>query len=256
VKNRGRQVPLGAAGRGMESSSGDITLKVFRFDPEDGRPPRYDRFAVEARPGTSLLEALTEIAERQDHSLAFRYSCRGAVCGSCAMWIQGRPRLACRTQLQDLKGEVLVAPLPHLTVLKDLVVDMAPFYQRLEAIMPYLIRRTPPPEKEFLQSPQERRVLDEVTDCIWCGACYSSCPIVRQGPSYLGPAALLLSYRFAADTRDEGGKERLSAIVRENGVWRCRTVFNCAEVCPKKINPARAIEALKRKALTRRFKLW
>ena len=233
-----------------------LTLKVFRFDPEAGGPPYYDRFPVEPMPGMSLLEALTEIAERQDPSLAFRYSCRGAVCGSCAMSVQGRPRLACQTQLKDLRGEVLVAPLPHLPVIKDLVVEMEPFYQRFEEIMPYLVRRTPPPERELLQAPGERRLLDEVADCIWCGACYAFCPLVRQGPSYLGPAALLQAYRFAADTRDEGGRERLRLVDREEGIWRCHTVFNCVEVCPKKINPARAIQALERKALLGRFKLW
>ena len=233
-----------------------LTLKVFRFDPEAGTPPHYDSFSVEARPGMTVLDALLEVAERQDTSLAFRYSCRGAVCGSCAMSIQGQPRLACQTQLKDLQGEVLVAPLPHLPVIKDLVVEMETFYQRFEEIKPYLIRGTPLPEKELLQSPRERRLLDEVTDCIWCGACYASCPIVRQGPSYLGPAALLKAYRFAADTRDEDGRERLKLIDREEGAWRCHTVFNCVEVCPKKINQARAIQALKRKALFGRFKLW
>ena len=241
---------------GSQKILNQVSLRVFRYDPEEGLPAHYDTFPVEVRPGLTVLEGLLQVAEGQDPSLAFRYSCRGAVCGSCAMYINGHIRLACQTQLQDLASvEVLVAPLPHLPVLKDLVVDMEPFYRKFEEILPYLISKSAP-EKEFLQTPKERKALDEVTDCIWCAACYSSCPINRQSPTYLGPAALTQAYRFAADTRDQGGRERLKAVDREEGLWRCHTVFNCVEVCPKKINQTRAIEGLRRKALRERLKLW
>lgn len=232
-----------------------VRLRVFRFDPGKDPSPHYDTFSVETWERMTVLEALFEVLEKQDNSLAFRFACRGAVCGSCAMFISGDYRLACQTQLAQIKQrEIWVAPLPHLPIIKDLVVDMEPFYQKLEAIMPYLKGEATPPEREYLQTPQQRKALDEVTDCVWCAACHSACPITWTDKDYLGPAALTTAFRFVADSRDQAKAERLRLIDRENGIWRCHTIFNCVEACPKKINPTRAIERLRLKALAQRMK--
>lgn len=231
-----------------------FTLKLLRFDPDRDTTPHYDRFTIPLREGMTVLEALFYVVEELDPSLSFRYSCRGAVCGSCAMYINGSNRLACQTLIASLKAaEVEVAPLPYLPLLKDLVVEMAPFYQKMEEVHPYLITHDTPPEKEHLQSPKQRKKLDSVTDCIWCAACYSACPIVWTDPDYLGPAALVKAHRFAVDSRDQGGAERLKATDAEEGLWRCHTVFNCVEACPKEINQTEAIEGLRRRTLKRRL---
>jgi len=167
-----------------------------------------------------------------------------------AVYINGSYRLACGTQVSDFKGkEIVISPLPHLQVIKDLVVDMEPFFAKYGAIKPYLINNTPPPEKERLQSPKERKRIDEMIDCILCACCYSSCPSVWTDPAYKGPAAVLKANRFLADSRDNGTKERMPALDDEDGVWRCHTIFNCVEACPKDINPTDAIQQAKRKAL-------
>lgn len=236
------------------AAGGKVRFKVFRFDPDKDSQPHYDFFSVSLREGMTVLEGLFDILEKQDNSLAFRYSCRGAVCGSCAMFISGAYRLACQTQIARLKGEVItVSPLPRLGVIKDLVVDMAPFFEKYERIMPYLQAGTPP-EKEYLQSPRQRKALNEVIDCILCGACYSACPMTWTNRDYLGPAALAKVYRFVADSRDEAAAERLRQVEDENGLWRCHTVFNCEEACPKKVRQPYAIQQLRRKTLTRRLK--
>ncbi|MBI2914761.1 MAG: succinate dehydrogenase iron-sulfur subunit [Firmicutes bacterium] len=233
------------------------TLRVFRFDPEVDAAHRYDTYQVPMRPGLTVLEALFYVLERLDGSLAFRYSCRGAVCGACAMRVNGRFRLACRTQLGDLgDGEVLVEPLHNLPLIKDLVVDMDPFFEKYERIMPYLIANTEmPPEEESYQSPKDRLAVDEMIGCILCGACYAACTMCGTREDYLGPAALTKAYRFVADSRDEGRKRRLEVVSGEDGVLRCHTIFNCAEVCPKEINPTASIQALKKLAARKKLGL-
>lgn len=238
------------------ASTNKATLRVFRFDPDVDKEPRFDTFEVSARPGMTVLEALFDILDNQDGSLAFRYTCRGAVCGSCAMFINGSYRLACQTQLANLKGVILVNPLPHVGIIKDLVVDMDPFFQNYERVMPYLLNDSPPPEKERIQSVAQRKKFDEMIDCILCGSCYSSCPMVWTNKSYLGPSALTKAYRFVADSRDDAVKERLAIVGGEDGVFRCRTIFNCVEACPKKINPTYSIQELKKKTVVNRLKFW
>ena len=234
---------------------GPARLKVFRFDPETDREPRYDRFEVPLREGLTVLEALFYILEKVDPSIAFRYSCRGAICGSCAMYINGSYRLACGTQVSAYKGkEIVVNPLPHLQVVKDLVVDMEPFIAKYESIKPYLINNNPPPEKERPQSPEEHKRIDEMIDCILCAACYSSCPSVWADPQYKGPAALLKANRFNRDSRDQGTDERMPILDNEDGLWRCHTIFNCVEACPKKINVTDGIQTAKRTAVKRLVK--
>ena len=231
-------------------------LKVFRFDPDTDREPRYDSFEIPAPKGLTVLDALFYILEKVDPSIAFRYSCRGAICGSCAMYINGSYRLACATQVSAFKNkEIVINPLPHLQVIKDLVVDMEPFFAKYEAIKPYLITNAPDPEKERLQSIEERKRIDEMIDCILCAACYSSCPSVWMDPKYKGPAALMKANRFNVDSRDEGKGQRLPVLDHEDGLWRCHTIFNCVEACPKKLNPTDAIQAAKRTAVKRKLGL-
>ncbi|MBI4297552.1 MAG: succinate dehydrogenase iron-sulfur subunit [Chloroflexi bacterium] len=232
-----------------------VAFRVFRFDPQSDSEPRFDTFTVEAREGMNVLEGLFYILENLDGSLAFRFSCRGAVCGSCAMFINGAYRLACKTMLRDLK-EVTISPLGHLPVIKDLVVDMRPFYRKYESILPYLLPASEPPLKEYPQSPKQRHAINEMIDCILCGCCHAACPIVWTNKDYLGPAALTKAYRFVADSRDGAENERLALVSGPDGIWRCHTIFNCHEVCPKYINPTYSIQQLKRMAISRRLHFW
>jgi succinate dehydrogenase / fumarate reductase iron-sulfur subunit len=223
-------------------------LRIQRFDPKTDDEPRYESFSVPLTPAMTVLDALYQVLDHQDGTLTFRSSCRSSICGSCAMFINGHQRLACNTQISKLGNCVTVGPLPHLPVIRDLVVDMHPFFHKMDMVKPFLEGPKSYPEKEFLQSPKDRAALDVAIDCIDCGACYSACPMSWTDPSYPGPAALLKAYRFIADTRDEARKDRLYLVGSENGVWRCHTVFNCAEACPKSINPTNFIQILKRKA--------
>jgi len=201
----------------------------------------------------TVLDALFQVLETRDQSLAFRYSCASAVCGSCAALIDGRPGLACKTQLNTSRSVVTIGPLPHLPVIRDLVVDLQPFFQRSHMLKPYFAAEQPYPEKEFTQTPKERAVIDSTVDCIDCGACFSSCPLTWTDREYPGPAAFVKAYRFIADTRDSERLERLQKVGCEDGIWRCHTVFNCADSCPKAINPTYFIEQLKR--ITTKFSI-
>lgn len=227
---------------------------VFRFDPEVDSEGRFDEFVVPDREGMTVLEALFHILEREDGSLAFRFACRGAVCGSCAMHINGRFRLACATQVADLGGEVTVRPLNHLPIVKDLVVDMSGFFERYEKLRPYLLDEGAAcGEAARLQGPVERARLDGLIECILCTCCHASCAFTGTDPEYLGPALLLKADRFRADSRETGHAERLAPVDSEHGVWRCHTALNCAEACPKDLNPAASISALKAAAIRARL---
>lgn len=234
-----------------QDSKGKLArLNVFRFDPKTDATARYDMYEVPLREGTTLLEALFHVLDHLDGSLAFRFSCREAICGSCSMFVNGSYTLACQTQLKDLGSrEITVNPLPHLPVIKDLVVDMDPFFEKYRFIRPYLMNDSEQPEAERRQSPEERRLIDEMISCILCGACYSSCPIVWTSSRYLGPAPLMWAYRFVADSRDTADRERLTLVAHEDGIWRCHTIFNCVEACPKEINVNWSIQQLKRRAV-------
>ena len=216
--------------------------------------PSFQDYHLDPRPGQTVLEALFDILETQDGSLAFRYACRGAVCGSCGMHINGKYRLACSTQLQDLGETVVIRPLDHYPVIRDLVVDMEPFFETLRSIRPYLVNDTPAPEgKERLQSPEERKHLDEIIDCVLCACCQSACTMALTDPEYLGPAIITKIDRFASDTRDTALADRTASVDSEHGVWRCHGIFNCAEVCPKNIIQPHAIAKMKRRALRRKI---
>jgi succinate dehydrogenase / fumarate reductase iron-sulfur subunit len=224
-----------------------VKLKIFRFDPDNGKGPTFDDFDVPYSEGMTILDCLFHIQGHMDPSLAFRVSCRAGVCGSCAMHIGGRYRLACETQASiALSSRTAIRPLAHLQVLRDLVVDMKPFWAQYKRIMPYLMPGTTPPGKEFLQSPADRDRLENVVDCILCSSCHASCPMTASDESYIGPAALLKANRFVADTRDHNLEQRLEMVSDGHGVWRCHTVFNCSLACPKQLDPAASIANLKR----------
>ena len=233
----------------------EVVLEVFRLDPERETAPHMDVFRVPSRPGLTVLEALFEVLERQDPSLSFRYACRGAVCGSCAMYINGSYRLACETQVSSLTpGKITIHPLPHLPVIKDLVVDMTAVFEKYAEVMLFLQAQDSSLARERLQSPAQRRILEEKIGCILCGACFSACPMTWTNKDYVGPAALNAAYRFVADSRDGAVDERLALVSSEEGLWRCHTVFNCTEACPKKVNPAHSIQQLKRISVARRMR--
>ncbi|MFQ6107493.1 MAG: succinate dehydrogenase iron-sulfur subunit [Thermoplasmata archaeon] len=227
-----------------------VVLRVFRFNPEKDTRPHYDDFAIDSSRGMPLLDALKMIKVETDPSLSFRHSCRSAICGSCAMTINGKNSLACKTQIRSLKGNrILVQPLPGYPVIKDLVVDWEPFFSQYRSVRPYLIAKSPPPEEERIQSIEDRRVYDKPATCIMCAACTTSCPIVWTDDRYLGPAALTKVWRFVADTRDEARDERLRMVNNEYGVWRCHTMFRCMEACPKEIDTTEAIMNLRREVI-------
>lgn len=227
------------------------TFKVFRGD---GKSHRYQDFKVEVLPGWTVLDALNEIKWNQDGTLTYRRSCRHGICGSCAMKINGINGLACETQIKDLKkGTIHVDPLPGFKVLKDLAVDMDPFFELLEEIKPYLINDSAPPDKERIQSEEEFSHISSAINCILCAACTSSCPSYWTDKNYLGPAALLKAYRFLFDSRDNGGAERIGAIDNRHGLWRCHTIINCVDACPKNLAPTEAISKLKNWVISQKY---
>lgn len=226
-------------------------LKVLRYDPAKAERPYFDQHEVEDVKGLTVLDALLRIKDDVDSTLAIRYSCKSAICGSCATTINDQNRLACQTQLSSLGKVVKVEPLAGYSIAKDLVVDMRPFWDQMRRVLPYFITRSPDPERERLQTPEEMKRIEEATWCIQCGACSSSCPVMWTDERYIGPAAFVKAWRFVADSRDEGAGERLDRINNEFGVWRCHTIFRCVNSCPKDINPTVAIESL-RKALVKR----
>ena len=222
-----------------------MRFRVYRYNPETDSTPRMQEIDVEAKPGMMLRDALMEI-KRIDESFAFRHSCGEGVCGSDAVNANGRNCLACITPLPSLKEPIEVRPLPGRPVIRDLVVDMADFYRQYRAVRPYLIRKDPMPEQEIPQSPADRDRLDGLYECILCGCCSTSCPSFWWNPEkFHGPAALLQAWRFLADTRDQATDERLDALDGPYKLFRCHSIMNCVEVCPKGLNPTKAIGHIK-----------
>ncbi|MEJ5364834.1 MAG: succinate dehydrogenase iron-sulfur subunit [Desulfosoma sp.] len=232
-----------------------VTFSIFRYDPEKDSRPYYKDYRVELRrPGMMVLDGLNQIRWEQDGTLAYRRSCREGVCGSDGLNINGVNMLACITHIEELKEPIVVQPLPSMPVIKDLVVDFTDFYAKYYLVKPYLITKTPPPsDLERLQSPEDRKKLDGLYECILCACCSTSCPSFWADPNYLGPAALLKAWRFIADSRDEGADERLEIINDRDGAWRCHTILNCVEACPKQLNPTEAIAELKKAIIHRKF---
>ncbi|MBP1921449.1 succinate dehydrogenase / fumarate reductase iron-sulfur subunit [Halorubrum alkaliphilum] len=239
-----------------------IELRVFRYDPdvEGKQEPRFDTFHVPFEKGMTVLDALMYARDTYDSSLTFRHSCRQAICGSDAMFVNGGQKLACKTQISELDEPVRIEPLPHAEVTKDLVVDMEHFYDQMEAVEPYFQTNDVPDGEleEQRQSRENREKVKMSTRCIWCGACMSSCNIAAGDNEYLGPAAINKAYRFAMDEREgeDVKQKRLEIIEQEHGVWRCQTQFSCTEVCPKDIPLTEHIQELKREAVKNNLKFW
>jgi succinate dehydrogenase / fumarate reductase iron-sulfur subunit len=228
-----------------------ITVRILRFNPETDAQPYFQAYSVECQPTDRVLDVLNRIKAQQDGSLTFRSSCEHGVCGSDAMMINGRNRLACKVLLQslELNRPITLEPIRGLLVKRDLVVDMEPFFERYRSVKPYLINNEPPPTRERLQSPEDRARIDDTTKCILCAACTTSCPSFWANSQYLGPAALVNAHRFIFDNRDRAAEERLEILNQREGVWRCRTIFNCVAACPRNIKITQAIGDLKKKLM-------
>jgi len=223
-----------------------MKFRIYRYDPEKDPKPRLQEYDVALDPhDRMLLDALVRI-KSIDESLSFRRSCREGVCGSDAMNINGKNGLACTTNLKQLKEPVELRPLPGLPVIRDLIVDMSQFFKQYHSVKPYLVNDTPPPERERLQSPEQRDELDGLYECILCACCSTSCPSFWWNPDkFVGPAGLLWAYRFIADSRDRDLNERLDNLEDPYRLFRCHTIMNCVDVCPKNLNPTQAIEKIK-----------
>jgi succinate dehydrogenase iron-sulfur subunit len=231
-----------------------LTLRIRRYNPEvRGDESWWDEFEIQADPDDRLLDALHQVKWYHDGTLALRRSCAHGICGSDAMMIDGKNALACKVIVRDIAPKVTVEPIRGLPVLKDLIVDMEPFFAGYRSVLPYLINDSGEPDTERLQSPEERHRFDDTTKCILCAACTTSCPIFWGDEEYVGPAAIVNAHRFVYDSRDEGGQERLKILSEKTGVFRCRTTFNCTEACPRGIEVTKAIQEVKRSILFDRF---
>jgi succinate dehydrogenase / fumarate reductase, iron-sulfur subunit len=224
-----------------------IELHIYRYDPDSGAAPRMQQLQVQPGfAGTMVLDLLTHVKHHIDDSVSFRRSCREGVCGSDSMNINGKNRLACITTLAELAQPIVLRPLPGVPVVRDLVVDLSEFWKQYHSIKPYLVNDNPPPERERLQSPQDRDLLNGLYECILCACCSTACPSFWWNPDkFVGPAGLLQAYRFMADTRDTALAERLDNVSDAYRLFRCRTIMNCADVCPKQLNPGAAISQIR-----------
>ena len=229
-----------------------VTLKIFRYNPEKDKKPSYKTYKLEADPTDRVLDLLEKVKGYQDGTLSFRRSCAHGICGSDAMRINGFNRLACKTLVRDTGAKITVEPILGLSVIKDLIVDMEPFFDNYKKVLPYFINESPLPAdgKERLQSAQARARFDETTKCILCACCTTSCPSFWASDDYLGPAALVTAHRFIFDSRDEAASERLQIVSETSGVARCHTVFNCTMACPREIQITKAIGELKMATIT------
>jgi succinate dehydrogenase / fumarate reductase iron-sulfur subunit len=223
-----------------------VTLVIQRFDPEKDEKPHHESYEIDVEPTDRLLDALNYVKWHIDGSLTYRRSCAHGICGSDSMRVNGRNRLACKVLMKDLGNKITVEPMLGFKVMKDLMVDMDRFFDLYKSIKPYLINYDQAPVKERLQTPEERYMFDDTTKCILCAACTTSCPPFWSDPNFVGPAALVNAHRFIFDSRDQGAAERLEILNGRDGVWRCRTVFNCTQACPRDIKVTKAIEQLKR----------
>ena len=227
----------------------NVKLKIFRFDPAKDQQPYYQMYDVEAEPMDRLLDCLNRIRWEQDPTLAFRMSCAHGICGSDGMRINGICGLACQKLVKDFNNEILIDPLPVFKVIKDLVVDLAPFFEKYNSIKPYLITKGHPPDQERRQSPEAHHQFEDALRCILCACCTASCPINqnKETEAYVGPAALVRAFRYLFDSRDEGSAERIALLDDKDGAWGCQTLWKCTEVCPKEIPVTKQIAQIKRR---------
>ena len=238
-----------------EGATNVRTFRIYRWDPDAGRNPQIDTYFVDLDTcGPMVLDALIKIKNEIDPTLTFRRSCREGICGSCSMNIDGVNTLACTRGMDEIDGDVKIYPLPHLSVVKDLVGDLTLFYAQHAAVKPWLETETNPPEREWLQSIDDRRKLDGLYECILCACCSTACPSYWwNSDRYLGPAALLHAYRWIDDSRDEATGQRLDDLEDPFKLYRCHTIMNCAQTCPKGLNPAKAIAEIKKLMVERRL---
>ncbi len=226
-----------------------VALKIQRYNPDKDKEPYFQDFTVEAEPTDRVLDAILQVKDDFDGTLTLRKSCAHGVCGSDGMRINGQNRLACKVLIKSLKQPITIEPMMGFKIKKDLVVDMDPFFAKYRSVKPYLINEDAAPSKERPQSPKEHARFDDTTKCILCACCTTSCPSFWADPNYVGPAAIVQAHRFIFDSRDQGAEERLEVLNDREGVWRCRTVFNCVDACPKDIDVTGAIADVKRKLL-------
>ncbi|MFC1959113.1 succinate dehydrogenase/fumarate reductase iron-sulfur subunit [Chloroflexota bacterium] len=226
-----------------------ITLRIQRFNPDVDAKPRLQNFAIAWQQGMTILDALQTVKAQHDGSVTFRRSCRHAICGSCAMNVNGKNMLVCDQPVKvhlNRKNMVTIRPLPYLPIIKDLVVDRTSFWNQYMRVKPWLIPLEEVPAAEFRMSPEEVAALQDAEKCIMCGACYSACSVIGMTKDYIGPHALLKAFLRTMDPRDAGVAERLELVAQDDGVFRCHTVFNCIDACPKDLNPTQAIETLRK----------
>ncbi len=241
------KMTVGRTYKAREGAGKIKRFRVYRWNPDDDKNPRIDTYEVDTSAcGPMVLDALISIKDQIDQTLTFRRSCREGVCGSCAMNIDGANTLACTKSIEDIRGDVKIYPLPHLEVVKDLVADLSHFYAQYASIKPWLQTVTPEPQAEWKQSHEDREKIDGLYECILCACCSTSCPSYWwNGDRYLGPAALLQAYRWIVDSRDEMTGERLDNLEDPFRLYRCHTIMNCTQTCPKGLNPAKAIAKIK-----------
>jgi succinate dehydrogenase / fumarate reductase iron-sulfur subunit len=226
-----------------------LTLRILRYNPETDEVPYYREYGVEVEPTDRVLDALNAVKWYQDGAVTYRRSCAHGICGSDAMRINGVNRLACKVLVRDVGNHVTVEPLMGFRVVKDLVVDMEPFFAQYRSVLPFFVNDSRPPERERIQSVEERERFDDTTKCILCAACTTSCPSFWANDEFVGPAAIVNAHRFIFDSRDEAAGERLERLNDREGVWRCRTIFNCTEACPREIKITQAIGEVKKAIL-------
>ena len=233
----------------------EVTLRIERYNPEVDDAPHFEDYRVTVHGTDRVLDALHQIKWDQDGSLSFRRSCAHGVCGSDAMRINGKNRLACKTLVKDVNPgkPITVEPIKGLPVEKDLIVDMEPFFQAYRDVMPFLVTTGNEPTRERLQSQEDRERFDDTTKCILCAACTTSCPVFWNDGQYFGPQAIVGAHRFIFDSRDDGAAQRLEILNDKEGGWRCRTTFNCTDACPRGIQVTKAIQEVKRALLTNKF---
>ena len=231
-----------------------MKMKIFRYNPEADKKPHYDTYEVDAEPTDRVLDLLEYVKGNFDGTLSFRRSCAHGICGSDAMRINGVNHLACKVLAKDIGGtKMTIEPLLGLQVIKDLIVDMEPFFDHYRSVMPYFVNDEKPPKKERLQSPEDRERFDDTTKCILCACCTTSCPSYWSNENYVGPAAIVAAHRFIFDSRDRAGAERLKILNDQFGVYRCHTIFNCTTACPREIQVTRAIGEVKQAIATGRL---
>ena len=227
----------------------EVTLKIKRFNPEEDRKPHWESYVAEVDPADRVLDALHYVKWNLDGTLTFRRSCAHGVCGSDAMVINGRNGLACTQLIGNVGNKITLEPIRGLPIIKDLLVDMEPFFAQYRSVLPYLINDEDDGGRERIQSAEERARFEDTTKCILCAACTTSCPVFWGNSSYVGPAAIVNAHRFIFDSRDRAGARRLEILNTRSGVWRCRTAFNCTEACPRDIEITKAIQEVKRAIL-------